>query len=431
MTPKTDQWKGMLLAFGPGIIWAGAAIGVSHLVQSTRAGAEYGWSLIWVILLVHLFKYPAFEFAPRYAAATGESLLEGYRRLGGWVMWLFIALTFATMLTVMAVVTLVTAAMVSVVFPDFVFGGLSAMSSLSLVILLICSAMLAIGRYPLLDKAIKVVILLLSVSTIAALVIAFGANREIAPDFVAPALWTSGGIAFMVALMGWMPSPIDITVWHSLWTIERQRETNHHPTVREATMDFNIGYVVTMTLAMAFLGLGALVMFGSGAEIPTQGTKFGQTFVSMYAETLGAWSKPIVLTAAIATMFSTTLTVLDAYARVIERSTVIVFHTTVDTMHESKSEKKYYWGGLALVLIGTVAVLQVFFKSLTSMVDLATTLSFLTAAPLAILNHLVVTSKHMPADAQPPMWLRGLSLAGIVFLAAFGLLFVYTRFIAG
>ena len=33
--------KGILKTLGPGILYAGAAIGASHLVQSTRAGANY------------------------------------------------------------------------------------------------------------------------------------------------------------------------------------------------------------------------------------------------------------------------------------------------------------------------------------------------------------------------------------------------------
>lgn len=35
-----------LSKLGPGLLFAGAAIGVSHLVQSTRAGADFGWGLI-------------------------------------------------------------------------------------------------------------------------------------------------------------------------------------------------------------------------------------------------------------------------------------------------------------------------------------------------------------------------------------------------
>ena len=45
---------------GPGILFATTAIGVSHLVQSTRAGAEYGFTLIGFVLMANIFKYPFF-----------------------------------------------------------------------------------------------------------------------------------------------------------------------------------------------------------------------------------------------------------------------------------------------------------------------------------------------------------------------------------
>ena len=71
---------------GPGMLFAGAAIGVSHLVQSTRAGADFGFGLIWALLLVNIFKYPFFQFGPRYTMATGESLIEGYHKLSKGVL---------------------------------------------------------------------------------------------------------------------------------------------------------------------------------------------------------------------------------------------------------------------------------------------------------------------------------------------------------
>ena len=53
--------KKILQSLGPGLLFAGAAIGVSHLVQSTRAGADFGFGLLWALLLVNLFKYPFFQ----------------------------------------------------------------------------------------------------------------------------------------------------------------------------------------------------------------------------------------------------------------------------------------------------------------------------------------------------------------------------------
>ena len=56
-----------LKKLGPGLLFAGAAIGVSHLVQSTRAGADFGWGLLWALVLSNLFKNPFFQFGSRYA----------------------------------------------------------------------------------------------------------------------------------------------------------------------------------------------------------------------------------------------------------------------------------------------------------------------------------------------------------------------------
>ena len=97
-----------LKKLGPGFLFAGAAIGVSHLVQSTRAGADFGFGLLWALLLINFVKYPFFEFGPRYANARGESLLMGYRKMGRPVIAAYFILTFATMFTIQTAVTIVT-----------------------------------------------------------------------------------------------------------------------------------------------------------------------------------------------------------------------------------------------------------------------------------------------------------------------------------
>ncbi|MCA1748618.1 MAG: hypothetical protein LC634_03490 [Sphingomonadales bacterium] len=63
MTDRAIWWR----AIGPGLIFSGAAVGVSHLVQSTRAGAMFGLALVGVILLINLLKYPAFRFGVDYS----------------------------------------------------------------------------------------------------------------------------------------------------------------------------------------------------------------------------------------------------------------------------------------------------------------------------------------------------------------------------
>ncbi len=104
-------------ALGPGLLMAGAAIGVSHVYQSTRAGASFGMQLLWVVLLVNLFKYPFFEYGHRYAAATGENLLEGYRKLGSGFLYAFLLLNAFSAVISISAVSVVTAVLAANFFP--------------------------------------------------------------------------------------------------------------------------------------------------------------------------------------------------------------------------------------------------------------------------------------------------------------------------
>ena len=70
-----NRFSSLKKTLGPGILFASTAIGVSHLVQSTQAGALFGFGLIWAIILANILKYPFFEFGSRYASATGKVLL--------------------------------------------------------------------------------------------------------------------------------------------------------------------------------------------------------------------------------------------------------------------------------------------------------------------------------------------------------------------
>ena len=413
MTMTSGRWKSL----GPGLVWAATAIGVSHLVQSTRAGATYGFTLVGVILVALLLKYPFFEFGPRYAAATGESLLEGYAKLGRWTVIVFLLLTICTMFTVVGAVTFVTASLVQTVA-----GDLLTPVATSAILLTTCALILIPGRYPLLDRLVKIIIVVLTISTLAAVILAATSYRPPVAGFVAPVVWSRQGFAFMIALVGWMPSAIDISVWHSLWSLERAKQTRYRPRVDEALFDFNVGYLGTSVLALLFLSLGALVMYGGSTEIATRSGAFASQLIELYTSALGSWSRPLILAAALTTMFSTTLTCLDAFPRVLRRTTEILAPSL-----EKKSTEWLYWLWMAVVTAGALLLISVFLGHLTLMVDLATTLSFLTAPILGYFNYRVVTSPQMPEEARPGTFLKILSWAGLVFGAVFGAVFLMWR----
>ena len=401
-------WK----SFGPGLLWAAAAIGVSHLVQSTRAGADAGFALWWVVLLALVLKYPFFEYGPRYAAATGESLVEGYQRVGRWALWLYFLITVSTALVIQLAIVLFTAFLFR-----YVFGLTLSLPVVAAVVVGGCAALLVVGRFRALDRTVKLVLVLLAVST---LVAACATLPRVSADTLVP--WPLGSRAtvtfpFLLALVGWMPSAIDISVWSSLWTLAKDRDTGTRASVRHALLDFRIGYVGTGILAFAFMTLGAGVMHGAGRSFDDRGTVFAVQLVDLYGETLGAWARPVVLLAVVTTMFSTALTVIDGFPRAIARSLhVLRGGAPPPGTADRGGEDAAYWLSATVLGALTLVVIARFAGTLTSMVDFATIVSFVTAPLLGYINLRAVTADHVPEPYRPGRRLLAISWLGLILL---------------
>lgn len=409
------RWQARLAAVGPGILFAGAAIGVSHLVQSTRAGAGYGFGLLWAVLLVLLCKYPFFEYAHRYTIATGESLLEGYARLGRWALAVFMLVVLVSSFITTAAVTVVTAGLLGALLDVHL-----SLPVLSLILLLVILGVLGLGQYHLLDRSMKVMVLVLGVLTLVAVGMAFAHGPAGDPQFEAPDVWTLGGLTFLLALMGWMPAPLDIGAWSSLWVLEKDRETTAHTDMDSALFDFNLGYFAASILAVAFLSFGALIMYGTGAEFSPSGVAFSHQLVEMYTSALGGWSRWIISLVAFITMFSTTITVVDGYSRTLDRGLGLLLAPAAG------SRTRVY---ALLLAVSALLVIAVFMSSMKALVDVVTVLAFLTAPLVAILNFMVVRQPQVPAAHRPGRFLTALSWLGIVFLAGFSLVWIWVRWL--
>ena len=397
-----------LKKLGPGLLFAGAAIGVSHLVQSTRAGADFGWGLIWALILVNLFKYPFFQFGPRYALATGESLLDGYKKLGKSYLWIYFFLNLATMFTIQTAVTIVTAGLAS-----NLFGISTDMVYWSIAITIICLVILLLGKYQFLDKVIKGIILILTISTILALIIAFSKqDGSIGFTQVFP---NGSELFFLIAFMGWMPAPMDISIWHSIWVLEKRQTLNNKLSVKDGLFDFNVGYSATVFLGICFLGLGALVMHGSGLDFSNKGVEFAGQLIDLYTKNLGESSYLIISIAAFTTMFSTTITTLDASPRAMSKASQLILN---------KKNKDFYLLWICILAVGTSLVFLMLLTEMGLLVQIATVLSFITAPFYAFLNYSLIYSSHMPVNERPGLKTKILSISGILFLSGFSIIYL-------
>ena len=392
---------------GPGLLFAGAAIGVSHLVQSTKSGAEFGFGLLWALILCNFFKYPFFFFGTKYTHATRETLLDGYLKINKGVLIIYLILSLVTIFTIQAAVTIVTAGLAMELF-----GITENITYWAIIIVVFSVLLLIIGKYKLLDNLMKFIILILGISTVIALLSAsFNSNlilnfRQIIPDNIE-------GIIFLAAFMGWMPAPLDISIWQSIWTREKMKidKKIEFSTVK---FDFNVGYLTTVFLGLCFVGLGAYVMYQSGEKFSDSGGVFASQLINLYTSNLGENMMIFIAIAAFTTMFSTTITCLDASPRAMSKTlTLLKFYRLND-----------YNSWLAILSIGTILIFIFFMSEMGGLVKIATVLSFITAPLYAIINYILVSSDLMPKKYRLSKWMKVYSISGIIFLLFFSIWYI-------
>ncbi len=400
-----STWKSRLGALGPGILMATAAIGGSHLVASTQAGALFGWQLFWLIMVVNVLKYPFFRFGMEYTLATKNSLVEGYKNQGPGYFYSFIALNIIAAVVNTAGVLLLTASLLHYALPISI-----PVTLLCWLILAVCLIILLLGHFKALDNVAKAIMGLLTIATITALVIAIN-NGPVAPvNYVGPSPYELAMLGFMVALMGWMPAPIEISALSSLWLKEKQAQQS--VTKSQGLFDFNVGYWLTAGLALVFFSLGALVQYGQSSNIELGGVAFAKQLIDMYALTIGEWARALVSAIAFLCMFGTTLTVLDGYARTLNES-----HKLLGFKQSKHSLNTW----LILQALAGMAVILFFKSALGPMLTFAMTLAFVTTPVFAWLNFSLVRSE--PA-IKHSLLLRGLTWLGLVYLVGFAVAFV-------
>ena len=317
-----STWTSKFSALGPGILMASAAVGGSHIIASTQAGAIYGWQLALIIILANVFKYPFFRFGVQYTLDSGNTLLEGYRQKGQLYLLVFFVLNVLATVINTAAVVLLCAAILTFVLPFPV-----PVPTLSLVVIASCVIILLFGKYRILDGLSKLIMIALTVTTVAAVAIALARNgmQGVAPaDYISPSPWNLSALAFIVALMGWMPAPIEISAINSMWVVAKRGLTK--VSYQDGIFDFNVGFIGTAILAIVFLALGALVQFGSPESVEMVGGKYIAQLINMYASTIGEWARGLIAFIAFMCMFGTTITVIDGYSRTNIESLRILFN---------------------------------------------------------------------------------------------------------
>ncbi len=407
--------KQLIQSLGPGIMMATAAVGGSHLVASTKAGAIYGWQLAALILLVNLLKYPFFRAGVQYTMGTGNSLIQGYDTMGRSYLWIFTGLSLISGIVNTAALLLFSASLLGYFLPVTL-----SLPILSAVVAIACLVILFAGHYKALDGLSKVIMAVLVIATLSAVIIATGNESAAQAGFEAPSAWSIASIGFIVIMMGWMPAPIEISCLTSLWLKSQQKEQK--VTAQSALFDFNVGYIGTAVLAIIFLALGALVLHGTGTELKSSGIGFSHQLVGLYASTIGEWARYLIAAIAFFCIFGSTITVIDGYSRALAESQLLLQNKPLD-------QRSYHNIWMVVVSAAAMGIIAFFSSALMPLLNFAMVLAFMTTPVFALLNYRLVAKTALPKALQWSRTMKVLSWAGLTYLFGFLAVFIWWKWL--
>jgi Mn2+/Fe2+ NRAMP family transporter len=304
------------------------AIGQTHVILATYTGARFGFSLLWVILLAHVFTYPVFEYGPRYAVATGGSLIDAYMRLPGLrvPLMLFFGLLLTTIpFIIVASLLSVTASILVAGWPQVSFGHWCVIVSV------FTGALVFAGRY----RGLEVICIVMSGVLVLATVVAFSLELpdpgRVISSALTPAI-PAGSLVTLVALMR-MPTDPATSIMHSVWAVKKReewiREGGLESGLQKSLLDLRIGFGVSLLVALIFVSLGAVVLHPRGVDL--EGVDLAVKLSQVYTETVGAWTFPLFIGVAFVAIWGSYYANADGVPRMFEQLWISVTGNSKDS----------------------------------------------------------------------------------------------------
>lgn len=406
-TNKRFSWD-TLRTLGPGILFASMAVGTSHLVLSTKAGAQFGWWALLPIAAANWLKYPFFEFGIRYTQVTGKSLLQGYLEKGRVYFNAYALVTLVSSITILSTLYTVTAGLMLQIIPDIDIP-LTLMVGL---LLGSVAVVLSYGQYRWLENSLKAVVTLLIAALLITVVMALWegpVTRD--PAWVYPEVGDATAVLFWISLIGWMPTAVEASSWVSMWRLAKNKSVTQNLT--QALAEFKFGYWVTAVLAVLFLIVGMYTFYGTLGTLSNQSVAFADQLIGVFAQRMGAWTYPVVALAAFATMLSSCITAHDALGRI-----------SVDTLQKwnlirSENTQRYLIAVIWVLALANAGVVWYTGAQMGLLVATATAVSFVLAPAIGWLNYSLVTGPNFDKAQQPNRKIIFQAYAGMIFLSLF------------
>ncbi|TWT13249.1 Nramp family divalent metal transporter [Planomicrobium sp. CPCC 101079] len=292
VVPSTLKEKAKLV--GPGFVTAATGVGTGDLIAALVAGAAFGTTLGWAILLGSLFKFYFTEGMGRWQLATGKTILEGWHSLGKWATGYFGVYTIIWGFSYGAAAMSTSAIMMVTMFPIlplWAWAVVHGLAGLALVLL---------GHYKLFEKVMTFMVGLMFITVVGSAIILLPDIGNIVSGFVP----RTGGSSMLLVLglLGGVGGTITMASY-GYWI--RERDWAGKSWIPMMRLDSAVGYIVTAIFTLSLLVIGAEFLFGTGIEI--DGEEGLVTLSNLYSAEFGSIARWLFLIGAWSAAFSSLL----------------------------------------------------------------------------------------------------------------------------
>jgi len=313
-----DKLINTLKVVGPGIVFASLAIGETHLALLPYVGAVYGFALLWLVVLVHIFYYPNFEYGPRYAAATGKTLVDGYSktRTGRLLLYVFVLFMFITPPLIMSSLLGLSGSVLYAAIPAVSFRVWCV------ILFLVTISIVLGGKYKFVERVSKLMVLIIVLTAL----LTFLTSPPAPSDFfsgLTPAIPAVAGVMVVIVALLRVPTDPAISVFLSEWAVNKRAEwlegssengkANLLQALKKSLFDIRVGMFLSCLVAIIFLSVGATVLKPQG--IIPKGIDISLKLSEIYTQTLGDWIFPVFIVTLFAAFWGGYLAAMDGIKR--------------------------------------------------------------------------------------------------------------------
>ena len=349
---------------GPVVMILGTAIGSGEILSEPAAGARYGGTLLWVIVIAVITKASWNEAIGRVSIATGQSFLEACRGAGpivAWVPWAWYAVNSVKDFFLRGGIMAIGGSVCFDTFgplPDWLVPPVSMLPWLGslpveqqiaklhtiawtlwnfgLVWLL-----LVVGGYQVAEKINTVLCLVFTLCLMACAAAVFPQVVDELARGLVPRVPTGANELLMLVSLAGIVMAGSATVFYSAWTEERQMGLFGHvhqlgrrltPAERQPVsqeevrrmhgwlrinrVNVGLGYILGGTICLSTFVLGVGILRPAGADLSGTKTELARELSLMMTHVLGPWARSVFYLGTWAAVVSTIVAVFDGSSRI-------------------------------------------------------------------------------------------------------------------